>query len=84
MADSSPYPDGDDTGARAERESPPYPGMPRWVKVFGIVIIVLILLVIIVMLAGVGGEHGPGRHMPSGDTGGPTPPTGYGMQHPRP
>ena len=38
---------------------------PRWVKVFGIVALVLVLLVVIMMFIG-GGNHGPGRHMPSG------------------
>ncbi|MEX2542253.1 MAG: hypothetical protein WD314_10615 [Trueperaceae bacterium] len=45
----------------------PYPGPPRWVKVSGIVVIVLAVLVLIVMFAGVGGEHGPGRHAPTGN-----------------
>jgi hypothetical protein len=43
----------------------PYPGTPRWVKVFGIIAIGLVLLVVIMMFIG-GGDHGPGRHMPSG------------------
>ena len=47
------------------------PGMPRWVKVFGIIVIVLVLLFAISMLAGV--RHGPGMHTPSGDAGGHTP-----------
>jgi hypothetical protein len=42
-----------------------YPGTPRWVKVFGIVVIVLVVLVAIMLLAG----HGPGRHGSSGDAG---------------
>jgi hypothetical protein len=42
---------------------PPYPGIPRWVKVCGIIGIVLVLLIAIVMFTGVGGEHGPWRHM---------------------
>ena len=36
---------------------------PRWVKVFGIIVIVLVLLVVVVLVTGVGGEHGPGRHV---------------------
>ena len=40
---------------------------PRWVKVFGIIALVLVLLVVIMMFTGVGGDHGPGRHIPSGD-----------------
>ena len=47
---------------------PPYPGTPRWVKVFGIIVIVVILLVAAVMFVN-GGEHGPGRHTQSGDAG---------------
>ncbi len=41
-------------------------GMPRWVKVFGIVALVLLLLFVVVQFAG--GGHGPGRHVPPGDT----------------
>jgi len=52
---------------------PPYPGTPRWVKVFGIIVIVLVLLVVAMMF--IGGEHGPGRHAPSGDAGGRVPPS---------
>ena len=37
-------------------------GVPRWVKVLGIVVAVVVLLVVVVMLTGVGGEHGPWRH----------------------
>ena len=47
-------------------DRPPYPSTPRWVKVSGIIVIVLVLLVVIIMVTGVGGEHGPGRHLPSG------------------
>lgn len=56
-------------------DPPPYPGTPRWVKVSGIVVGVLVLLAVILMLAGGGPvRHGPGRHIPSGDRGGETPP----------
>ena len=64
MADVRPYPDtGDDTDIGPAAGRPP--ATPRWVKVFaiiGIIVIVLILLVVIGRLAGLGGEHGPGRH----------------------
>ena len=50
-------------------DPPPYPGMPRWLKVSGIIIIVLVLLGVVIILAGVGGQHGPARHIPSGDGG---------------
>lgn len=39
------------------------PRMPRWVKVSAIVVGVLILLFLVMQLAGIGGQHGPGRHV---------------------
>ena len=42
---------------------------PRWVKVLLIVALVLVLLAVVVLVTGVGGDHGPGRHVPSGDPG---------------
>jgi hypothetical protein len=38
----------------------PYPGAPRWAKIFGGTLIAL--LVLLLAAAIVGGEHGPGRH----------------------
>jgi hypothetical protein len=58
---------------------PPYPGPPRSVKVFGIVVIVVVLLVVAAMF--IGGEHGPGRHTPSGDAGGQVPPSSVMEDH---
>lgn len=43
------------------RGSPP--GMPRWVKIAAIIVGALVLLFVILQLTGIGGEHGPGRHM---------------------
>jgi hypothetical protein len=43
----------------------PYPGVPRWVKISGIVCAVLVLIVVILILFGDPGRHGPGRHMGS-------------------
>jgi len=57
-----------------DRESTP--STPRWVKVFGIIVIVLVLLVGIIMFTGVGGQHGPGRHIP------PSSVTKHGVQQP--
>jgi hypothetical protein len=58
-----------DNHARGEEthmaNRPSYPGTPRWVKVFGIIVIFVVLLVVAIVLFG--GEHGPGRHTPSGD-----------------
>ena len=42
------------------------PATPRWVKILGIVALVVIVLVLIIVGLGIGGEHGPGRHNPSG------------------
>ena len=39
------------------------PRMPRWVKVSAIVVGVLVLLFLVLQLMGIGGEHGPGRHV---------------------
>lgn len=36
--------------------------MPLWVKVFGTALAAAILLVVVLLL--VGGDHGPGRHLP--------------------
>jgi hypothetical protein len=74
----------DDTRVRPDRG--PTTSTPRWVKVFGIIALVPILLVVINMVAGVvtgvGGGHGPGRHIPSGDAGGRTPSGSFGSHIP--
>ena len=56
-------------------DPPPYPGAPRWVKAFGIIVIALVLLFVARAFVG-GGEHRPRRHAPSGDAGGQVPPSG--------
>ena len=48
----------------ADRPTPP--GMPRWVKVSGAVVLASVLLFVILRLTGLGGDHGPGRHMSQG------------------
>jgi len=60
MADPTP---GDDTGVGPGRE---YPGIPRWVKVAGIIVIGLVLLVVVGLLVG----SALGLHAPSGGLGG--------------
>ena len=58
----------EDTGVGSDRGSTT--GVPRWVKVSLVVVGVLIALFLVLKLTGLGGEHGPGRHMgPAGDTG---------------
>jgi hypothetical protein len=54
-----------DTGVSPTEGRPP--GTPRWVKMVGIIVIVLVLLFVILKLTGIGGEHGPGRHIPGGE-----------------
>jgi hypothetical protein len=43
-------------------DSPPYPGTPRWVKVFGIIALVLVLLFVFLMFTRGPGGHGLGDH----------------------
>jgi hypothetical protein len=65
-------------------DRPPYPGTPRWVKVFGIIGIVVVLLFVIMLLTDPG-RHGPGRHTRSGGPGGQKPPSSvkeHGVQQP--
>ncbi|MGI8425347.1 MAG: hypothetical protein ACR2FO_01175 [Actinomycetota bacterium] len=68
MADIPPYPVTEE-GTSEKRRPGSRPGMPRWVKMFSIVVIVLVLLVVALLLFGPDqfgpGQHGPGRHMPS-------------------
>jgi hypothetical protein len=39
------------------------PGAPRWVKAVAVVVGVLAVLLIVAKVTGLGGEHGPGRHL---------------------
>ena len=47
-----------------EPDQDPATGLPRWVKVSGIIVGVLVLLVIVLGLTGLLGEHGPWQHGP--------------------
>jgi hypothetical protein len=50
--------------------SPDTGGIPRWVRVSGIIVLVVILLVVVMLL--LGGGHRPRRHGTSGEPGGRT------------
>lgn len=54
----NPDPAGNDGAA----DGGPVSGMPRWVRVALIIVLVLVLLFVVGKVAGVGGDHGPGRH----------------------
>lgn len=56
------------TPIKPSRKSPP--GIPRWVKVFAIITFALTLLILIALATGLGGPHGPGRHILPSDPGG--------------
>jgi hypothetical protein len=60
MADSSPSPDDTDLGTDQESTE----GTPRWVKVFGGVALGVVLVLAVLHLTGIGGQHGPGSHLP--------------------
>jgi hypothetical protein len=60
-------------------DQPTYPGMPRWVKISGIVVGAMILLAAILIFSGIGGPHGPGRHLSPVDIGSLRSPTGDGQ-----
>jgi hypothetical protein len=51
------------TPVKPDRESPP--STPRWVKVLVIIALALLLLFVALELTGIGGPHGPGRHIPT-------------------
>jgi hypothetical protein len=69
-----------DTAAGPAPERPP--STPRWVKVSAVIGIVLVLLVAIMTCTGIAGEHGPGRHPPSGGADDHKPPLLHGVQQP--
>lgn len=73
---------GDATDAEPSREQAP--GMPRWVKIAGVVAVVVVLLLFAVLVFG-GGQHGPSIHMPAGGqtpTGGAPSESGHGSASP--
>jgi hypothetical protein len=76
MPDPTPRPEtsrdaGNDAHATTQRGETA--GAPRWVVAFGIIMIILALLLGVMLLTGLGGEHGPRRHMSSSDVADYTP-----------
>ena len=67
MAESSDRPPIDrvDTRTQADRR-PPRPPMPRWVRVF--LVIVLVIAAALVISQALGIQHGPGMHGALGDS----------------
>lgn len=55
--------DGEGEGRKAP------PGMPRWVKVSGLVVLAVVVVIVVIMLLA-GGEHGPGLHTGAADPSG--------------
>jgi hypothetical protein len=62
MADPPPDPDalGDPNDAIGVGRGRDYPGTPRWVYLFGIIVLILVLLLVVVLVIG---GHGPARHI---------------------
>jgi hypothetical protein len=65
-------PQSNDQVAAGDRAPLSAPGLPRWVKVFLIMVVALILLGVGAALL-IGGEHGPGRHRAGSVTTGAAP-----------
>jgi hypothetical protein len=60
----------DPQASRAHEDEPP--GMPRWVKVLGLVLLAVLLAGVLAMLVG-DGDHGPCRHGARGPGGAVSP-----------
>lgn len=54
------------TGTDASSGAPRHAGMPGWVLAFVAIGVALLVLGAVVLSSGSGGDHGPGRHNPSG------------------
>jgi hypothetical protein len=48
-----------------DRRSPAH-GTPRWVKLFGLAALALAVVIGAIVATGIGGPHGPGRHLVGG------------------
>jgi hypothetical protein len=61
MVDPPQQPDTRDKAGEVPGRAPAS-GMPRWVKVSGLIALVVVLLLVVMLLVGRPGGHGPGRH----------------------
>ena len=52
--------------SRKNRQPDSPPGVPGWVKAFGVAALVVALLVVVLMASGHAGQHGPAQHLPGG------------------
>ena len=62
MAHRPPHPDHHDNARTVHTDDQP-PSMPRWVKASLLLLALLALLFVILKLTGIGGNHGPSRHL---------------------
>lgn len=56
------HPEGSAGNAGAGPDHGEFQGMPRWVKVSGLIVVLLAVLVGLLLVLGGPGGHGPGRH----------------------
>jgi hypothetical protein len=59
----------DEVATSVGKEDAPRVDMPRWVKVSLLVVGALVLVFVLANVTGVAGDHGPGRHGGSDDSG---------------
>ena len=59
----------DELVSTAGTEDDAHGGMPRWVKTSLLVVGALVLVFVLANITGVAGDHGPGRHGGSEDSG---------------
>lgn len=50
-------------GPMSRQDDPTPYTTPKWVKTAGIVAAIVVAILVIVMVTGIGGGHGPWRHM---------------------
>jgi hypothetical protein len=66
MTDRVQRADSDPDGRGAGPDGAPTTGAPRWVKMLGVLALALLVVFLVLQLTGVGGNHGPERHLSFG------------------